>query len=197
MLEGGKEAFSTWSLEIRDEKGKAQYFGPYTQEKVSISGKSILGARPEGDYTVTMIGQTKSGMTVKKETSVHIVRWTTPKNEQGMRFSVLFELNEWRAIAIYEKYLTDIVTPKIPKGGTVIIHGYPDSIEDEANNQELSLARANDVVTIIESSLLKTNRSDVTFEVFAFGEDQNLSPLENKFPEERFNNQSVVIDVIR
>jgi len=194
--EGAKEAFSSWSLEVRDEKGTVQSFGPYTNEKVSIPGKSILGARPEGDYKVTMTGQTKSGKTVKKETPVHMVLWTPPENEEGMRFSVIFEFNESQAITIYEKYLTDIVTPKIPKGGTVIIHGHTDIIGDEAHNQELSLARANEVRSIIENALSKAGRSDVKFEVYGFGEDQSLSPFENKFPEERFYNRSTIIDII-
>jgi len=114
-VEGANEAFSSWSLEVRDEKGTVQNFGPYTQEQMSIPGKSILGDRPAGDFKVTMIGQTKSGTTVKKETTVHMVLWTPAENEQGMRFSIIFEFNESKAITIYEKYLTDIVTPKIPK----------------------------------------------------------------------------------
>jgi len=195
-VKGGKGVISSWSMEIRDEKGRVQYFGPYAQATARIPGNSILGTRPEGQYTATMIARTKRGKTVRKETSMHIVRWSPPKNEHGMRFSVLFELNEWKAIPLYEKYLTDIVIPKIPKGGTVVIHGYPDTTGDEARNQKLSLARANDVVTIIENGLLKADRSDVTFEVFAFGDDQNFSPPENKFPEERFNNRSAIIDVV-
>jgi outer membrane protein OmpA-like peptidoglycan-associated protein len=195
-VEGAKEAFSSWSLEIRDEKGTVQKFGPYTQEKVSIPGKSILGTRPAGDFKVTMIGQTKSGKTVKKETPVHMSLWTPPEREEGMRYSIIFEFNESQAITIYEKYLTDIVTPKIPKGGTVIIHGHTDIIGDEAHNLELSLARANEVRSIIENALSKAGRSDVKFEVYGFGEDQDLSPFENKLPEERFYNRTVIIDII-
>jgi len=195
-VEGADEAFSSWLLEIRDENGNVQYYGPYTEEKVSISGKSILGTRPEGDYKVTMIGQTKSGKTVKKETSAHVVLWTPPKNEEVMRFSILYEFNKSKAIAMYEKYLTDIVTPMIPDGGTVIIHGYTDIIGGETYNQELSLARANDVRNIIEKGLSKAGRSDVKFEVYGFGEDEKSSPFENKFPEERFYNRTVIIDII-
>ncbi|MCJ7448719.1 MAG: OmpA family protein [Bacteroidales bacterium] len=195
-VEGANEAFSSWSLEVRDEKGTVQYFGPYTQEKVSIPGKSILGARPVCDFKVTMIGQTKSGTTVKKETPVHMILWTPPEREEGMRFSVIFEFNESQFITIYEKYLTDIVTPKIPKGGTVIIHGHTDIIGEEAHNQELSLARAKVVRSIIENALSKAGRSDVKFKVYGFGEDQSLSPFENKFPEERFYNRYVIIDII-
>jgi hypothetical protein len=42
-----------------------QSFGPYTEDEVRIPGKAILG-RPEGDFKVKMIGQTKSGVVVEK-----------------------------------------------------------------------------------------------------------------------------------
>lgn len=193
--DGGNEAFSSWSLEIMDKNGKIQSFGPYNNDRVTIPGKSILGTEPEADYTVTMIGQTKTGKTVKKEASVHMVLWMPPVNEEMMRFSIIYEFNDSKAINIYEKYLTDIVIPKIPKGGTVIIHGYTDIIGDEAHNQILSLARANDVKNILEKGLSKAGRTDVKFEVYGFGEDQSLSPFENKFPEERFYNRTVLIDI--
>jgi outer membrane protein OmpA-like peptidoglycan-associated protein len=195
-VEGAKEAFSSWSLEVKDDKGTVQKFGPYTQVQLSIPGKSILGTRPEGDYKVTMVGKTKSGKTVRKETSVHMVLWKPSEKEEGMRYSVIFEFNQSEAIALYEKYLTEIVTPKIPKEGTVIIHGHTDIIGDEATNMTLSLARANEVKGIIESALSKAGRTDVQFEVYGFGEDQNLAPFENKYPEERFYNRTVIIDLI-
>jgi outer membrane protein OmpA-like peptidoglycan-associated protein len=143
-----------------------------------------------------MVGKTKSGKTVRKETPVHMVLWTPPKNEEGMRFSIIFEFNESKAIAVYDTYLTDIVTPKIPKNGTVIIHGHTDIIGSEANNLELSLARANEVKSIIENALTKAGRSDVKFEVYGFGEDQGLAPYVNNTPEERFYNRTVIIDII-
>ena len=195
-VEGAKDAFSSWSLEVRDEKGTLQNFGPYTQEKVSIPGKSILGTRPSGNFKMTMVGKSKSGKTVKKETAVHMVLWTPSEREEGLRFSIIFEFNESKAIAAYDKYLTDIVTPKIPKNGTVIIHGHSDIIGDEANNKELSLARANEVKGILESALSKAGRSDVKIEVYGFGEDQELAPFANGTPEERFYNRTVIIDII-
>jgi outer membrane protein OmpA-like peptidoglycan-associated protein len=97
---------------------------------------------------------------------------------------------------LYEKYLTEIVTPKIPVGGTVIIHGHTDIIGDEAHNQELSMARANEVRGILENALTKAGRTDVKFEVYGFGEDQNMAPFANGSPEERFYNRTVVIDII-
>jgi outer membrane protein OmpA-like peptidoglycan-associated protein len=193
---GAAEALSTWSLQIADEQGKIQSFGPYTQDEISIPGKSILGSRSEGDYKVKMIGQTKSGKIVEKETPVHIVLWTPTKAEEGMRYSILYEFNKSKAITIYEKYLTEVVTPKIPVGATVIIHGHTDIIGEEVHNQELSLARANDVKSIMENGLSKAGRNDVKFEVLGYGEDENKSPFENKTPEERFYNRTVVIDII-
>jgi outer membrane protein OmpA-like peptidoglycan-associated protein len=195
-VDKAKQAFTSWSLEIKDEQGKVQYFGPYTQEKVSIPGKSVLGTTPSGDYKVTMIGQTKSGKPVMKYASFHMTLWTPSQREEGMRFSVIFEFNESKSIAIYEKYLTNIVTPKIPKDATVILHGHTDIIGDKDENLVLSVARANDVKAILESALSKAGRSDVKFEVYGFGADESLAPFENKFPEERFYNRTVIIDII-
>jgi outer membrane protein OmpA-like peptidoglycan-associated protein len=194
--DGAKEAFSSWSLEVKDENGTVQNFGPYNQETVTIPGKTILGTRPQGNYMVTMVGQMKNGKTSKKEVPVHMTLWTPSEREEGMRYSVIFEINETQTIGIYEKYLTDIVTPKIPKDGTVIIHGHTDIIGDATHNQELSTARANEVRGIIESALSKAGRIDVKFEVYGFGEDESLAPFGNKFPEERFYNRAVIIDII-
>ena len=195
-VKGAKEAFSSWSLEIADEQGRVQKFGPYTKEEVSIPGKTILGDRPVGDYKVAMIGQTKSGKVIKKENNVHMVLWTPVTNEEGMRFSVIYEFNDSKSIAIYQKYLTEIVAPKIPEGGKVIIHGYTDIIGGEDNNKVLSLARANDVRNILESAVTKSGTKNVKFEVLGFGEDESVSPFANKLPEERFYNRTVIIDIV-
>lgn len=190
---GSATAYTSWSMEITDEKGIIQNFGPYMQESISIPGKSILGNRPEGTYLVTMLGTNVDGTIEKKKATVKMVLWTPAKDEEGQRYSVLYEFNDSKAISTYEKYLTEVVTPKIPKGGKVIIHGHTDIIGDETNNRNLSLARANNVKSIIESSLAKAGRKDVTFEVQGLGEEQ--APFNNKFPEERFYNRTVIIDI--
>ncbi|MCX6306406.1 MAG: OmpA family protein [Bacteroidetes bacterium] len=193
---GANLAFTTWSLEIKDDKGAMQQYGPYSQERVSIQGKTIMGTQPEGTYRITMIGHEKNGGTVRKDTSVNMVLWTPSKNEEVMRFSVIYEFNESKALPLYDKYLTDIVVPKITAGSTVMIHGYTDIIGEETYNQTLSLARANDVRNTLVKGLSAAGKSDVKFEVYGFGEDQNLSPFENKFPEERFYNRTVIIDIL-
>lgn len=195
-VEGGTEAFTSWSVEIKDDKGAVQKFGPYTEDHMTLPGKTIMGSRPEGVYQVTMIGLTKDGKEVRKETSVKMVLWAPPKAEQGMRYSVLFDYNETEVTAAYDKYLTDIVAPKIPKNGTVIIHGHTDVIGDATNNAKISTARANEVKSIMQKALANAGRTDVKFELYGFGEDEKLSQFENNYPEERFYNRSVVIDLI-
>jgi outer membrane protein OmpA-like peptidoglycan-associated protein len=187
---------SSWLLVIKDDSGNIQNFGPYTKDEVGLPGKAILGKRLEGNYTITMEGVTNSGNPIKKDTLIHLTLWTPSKDKEALRFSVIYEFDEAKASSIYEKYLINIVTPKIPKGSTVIIQGYTDIIGDEDYNQKLSLARANDVRRILENSLSKISGNDVVFEVYGFGENEKLAPFENKFPEGRFYNRTVVIDVI-
>ena len=42
-VEGAEKAFKSWSVEVTDQNGTVQNFGPYTQEKVSIPGKNYPG----------------------------------------------------------------------------------------------------------------------------------------------------------
>ena len=195
LVDGGTVAFNSWSLDVIDDKGVHQSFGPYSQDKILIQGKSILGTRPEGDFKVIMTGLAKNGEVVKKEARVHMVLWTPSAVEEGMRFSILFEFDESRVIGLYDRYLTDVVAPKIPGGGKVIIHGHTDNIGDPDYNKTLSGARAAEVKGILESALLKAGKTGVEFETHGFGEDTNFAPYENEFPEERFYNRTVIIDI--
>lgn len=194
--EGSDEAYESWSLEIEDKNGSVQYFGPYTQEKIAIPGKSILGTNAKGDYNVKMVGITPAGIREVKETNVSMVLWTPSSSEEVMRFSVPYNFNESNSIVRYEKYLTEVVAPKIPENGKVIIHGYTDVIGDAAYNQTLSELRANDVKVILQSALNKAGRKGVTIETHGYGEDTRTAPFENKRPEERFYNRTVIIDIL-
>lgn len=185
----------SWSFYVKDESGAVKNFGPYTDDKISVPGKEIMGARPSGTYQVSMVGTKKDGSTLQRDTSLTMVLWKPASNEQGYRYSVIYEFNNSTAISIYDKYLTEVVSKKIPQNGRVYIHGYTDIIGDAANNKRLSLARANDVRRILEAELKRNGRTDVTFEVLGFGEDNSLSPFENTYPEERFYNRTVLIDI--
>jgi outer membrane protein OmpA-like peptidoglycan-associated protein len=195
-VEGSKEVFTSWTVQTKDPRGKVQNYGPYSELTASIPSKTILAGQPEGDYKVSLIGTTDSGKMVTKETTVHIVPFVAPVIQESIRFSVLYEFNESKSISIYEKYLSDIVTPKIPAFSTVIITGYTDAIGEVNHNQELSMARANDVKGILEKSLASMGTKGVVIETRGYGEDENLSQFENKYPEERFYNRTVIIDII-
>lgn len=193
---GASDHFTSWILEVKDDQGFIQTFGPYTEDKVVIPGNELLGSNAKGNYQVKMIGTTHKGETIEKETNVSMVLWVPTETEVAMRFSVIYEFNESKAIGIYDKYLTDIVVNKIPQNGHVIIHGHTDIIGDPKYNENLSMERAKDVKRIMELELKKQGRKDVTFEVMGFGENQKLSPFENKYPEERFYNRTVLIDIL-
>ncbi|HEY9219949.1 MAG TPA: OmpA family protein [Lutibacter sp.] len=195
-VDGADEAFSTWKMEITDQNGLVQNYGPYTQEEVSISGNTILGTNPEGDYKVKMIGTNKTGEIVTKESTAHIVAWTPSKVEEGMRFSIIYEFDDANAIAMYDKYLSEVVAPKIPANAKVIIHGHTDVIGEEAYNQTLSDKRANDVKTTLQNSVTKLGTAGVTFEVTGNGENESAAPFGNTLPEERSYNRTVIIDVV-
>ncbi|MDP2176657.1 MAG: OmpA family protein [Bacteroidota bacterium] len=193
---GSNVAFNSWRMEIKDDKGTVQNFGPYSQELITIPGKSIMGARPEGIYNVKMIGTTPTGEIITRDTSLKMVLWSPSVNDVASRFSIIYEFNESRANGMSEKYLSEIVMKKIPQGGSVIIHGYTDIIGDANYNQKLSLERANDVKRILQNALVKAGRSDVKFEVYGFGEDTDYALFNNQFPEERFYNRAVMIDIL-
>jgi outer membrane protein OmpA-like peptidoglycan-associated protein len=196
-VKGAEETLSFWTLQIIDEKGKIQNYGPYTQEQVSIPRKTIMGNQPEGNYKTIMTGTTKTGKVINQESTMFLTPYVAPVVQESIRFSVIYEFNESKAISIYDKYLTEIVAPKIPQNGTVIITGHTDVIGEVDYNKNLSLARANDVKSILEKSLAASGRTDVKFQVRGEGENEKLAPFENKYPEERFYNRTVIIDIVK
>lgn len=194
-VDGANELLESWSVEVSDEQGNVQHYGPYTKNQASVSGKTILGNHEKGNYKILMLGQTKSGHSVRKESVVSLMK-TDDSKQEGLRHSILFDFDKSTTIASYEKFLSDVVTPLIADNSTVIIHGHTDIIGDEKYNQTLSQERAMVVQQIIERALLKAGKKGVTFETYGFGEDSTMSPFENNLPEERFYNRTVIIDII-
>ncbi|HZH95207.1 MAG TPA: OmpA family protein, partial [Flavisolibacter sp.] len=192
--EGAGASLQSWTVNVTDESGNVQRFGPYTADQASIPAKTILGDKAEGVYKISLVGQTKSGQTIQKESFVSLVKDANPKQE-GLRYSILFDFDKAKSIASYEKFLTDVVAPLISDNSTVIIHGHTDIIGDEKYNHSLSHERAKGARQIIEKALAG-KKKDVKIETFGFGEEAGMSPFENKFPEERFYNRTVIIDII-
>lgn len=195
---GAREAFSSWSVEIKDRARNVQYVGgPFNQDEVSIPARLLLGDQSEGTYNLAMYGKPKKGKAVKRETTAHMVLWMPPTNEEGIRFSLVYPSRELKSNTLYKRYITDQVMPKIPRDATVIIHGYTDTLGEPSYNQRLSSERVNDVRKIMEAELSRLGRDDVSIRVYAFGENVFYSPFENMFPEERYYNRAVLIDITR
>ena len=194
-VSGANEVLASWSLEITDDKGKVQNYGPYTGEHESISGNAILVDRPEGDYKVAMVGQKKDGKAVRKETSVHLIRRNEPARE-AVRFSILYDFNQSKTKSNYEKFIGDMIVPLIADSGLVVIHGYTDEIGDETHNQKLSEERVEDTKAIIERAITDSGKRGITYETVGFGENPKHVPFDNNFPEERFYNRCVIIDIV-
>lgn len=192
---GARDVLSSWSLEVRDERGSVQRYGPFTRDRESVPGRTILGTRAEGDYKVVMLGHSKSGRSVRKEGSVHLVRREVVE-EEALRFSILFEFGTSETVEKYSTFLTDMVAPLIPDGGTVIIHGHTDIIGDDEFNQTLSYERAAEAQRILGQAIATKGKSGVTFETYGFGEDFRYTVFENNAPEERCYNRNVIIDII-
>ena len=142
-----------------------------------------------------MLGETKAGKFVSKESSVHLVRRDALMKD-ALRFSILFDFDQSKTIASYETFLIDIVTPLIPDSGIVLIHGHTDVIGDEVYNDSLSSQRVQDTRDIIERAILNSGKKGITFETFACGENLQFAPFDNFFPEERFYNRTVIIDIV-
>ncbi|ASU36283.1 OmpA family protein [Mucilaginibacter xinganensis] len=194
-IDSAAQLLKSWSVDITDDKGIAQHYGPYTRDQESIPGAAILGNNPEGDYKLAMTGETKAGMAVRKEGTVHLVR-QDEATAKGLRYSILYEFDKGTSIARYDKFLTEVVAPSIADGSTVIIHGHTDIIGEEDHNMKLSRERAHDVQNILERALAKAGKNNVKFETLGFGEDISKAPFENTAPEERFYNRTVIIDIV-
>jgi outer membrane protein OmpA-like peptidoglycan-associated protein len=193
-VKGAEKQLKSWSLDLTDEQGTVQHYGPFSKDQGTVAGKTILNNRAEGTYKVVMTGESKSGLPLTKQGSVHLVR-QAEAIEKGLRYSILFDFDKANAASSYSKFLNDVVAPLITDGATVIVHGHTDVIGNEAYNQKLSEGRAQETQKILEQALAKAGRSNVKFQTTGYGEDVAEAPFHNTLPEERFYNRTVIIDI--
>jgi outer membrane protein OmpA-like peptidoglycan-associated protein len=192
---GADSVLKSWVVDIRDEQGAVQRYGPYTRDEASVPGKTILGTKTQGNYTIVMTGETSTGKTIRKESSVSLLK-VADATQQGLRYSILFDFDRSKSVDAYEKFLADVVAPLVPENGTVIIHGHTDIIGEDAYNHILSQDRAKGAQAILQRALNAAGKKGVRFETYGFGEDVSMSPFENNLVEERFYNRTVIIDII-
>jgi outer membrane protein OmpA-like peptidoglycan-associated protein len=194
-VDSAKQLMKSWSVDVSDEKGTVQHYGPFTDDEAGIQQSSILGTSQEGNYKVTMHGETNNGTLVKKESTLHLAH-QGEIIEKGFRYSIVFGFDKSTTIASYNRFLTNVVAPLIADGSTVTIHGHTDIIGGEEYNQKLSESRARETQRIIESALTRAGRTNVKFNTSGYGEDPGHEPFENNLPEERFYNRTVIIDIV-
>ncbi len=192
---GASDVLRSWNIEVTDAGGMVQKFGPFAKDQASVPGASILGNATQGNYKVSMLGQTKDGQWIRKESSVSLQK-VNDLSQVGLRYSILFDFNESKSIDSYEKFLADIVAPLVADNSTVVIHGHTDIIGEETYNHNLSHERAKGAEQILQRAFTAAGKRNIRFETYGFGEDTGMSPFENNFPEERFYNRTVIIDII-
>ena len=193
--ENASTLLQSWSVQLTDDKGGIQQFGPFVQDMAAVSGNKILGDNSYGNYKVVMTGIHSDGLIEKKESFVSLLKAENDGPHENFRFSILFEFDQSKSIATYEDFLTKIVGPYLSDNAIVTIHGHTDIIGDEKYNQKLSERRAQEVKRILEKYIKGFPNRKVQFEALGLGEDESLSPFDNKLPEERFYNRCVIIDI--
>jgi outer membrane protein OmpA-like peptidoglycan-associated protein len=195
--DGASNSFKSWSVALNDDQGNIQNYGPYTNDKASVNGKTILGNKPQANYTVIMTGETNGGQIVKRNSTLSLSKAVeVDAKRDGMRYSILFDFDRSKTINEYSDFLVNVVAPLVPSNATIIIHGHTDVIGDEQYNMHLSQARANGAQKILEDALSSAGKTGIKFETTAFGKDEVNTLFENKLPEERFYNRTVIIDII-
>jgi outer membrane protein OmpA-like peptidoglycan-associated protein len=188
------EVLQSYNIDLTDKNGQVTHYGPFTKNQESVLGKAVLGNNKSGDYKVTLIGTSKLGTIIKKETTVHIES-QEEQIEKGMRYSILFNFNRSFTVATYSKFLKEVVVPLIADYSTVVIHGHTDVIGTDTYNLNLSQKRAKDAQQLLQSALNSAGKNNVKFETSGSGEDLSQAPFDNNRPEERFYNRTVIIDI--
>lgn len=194
-VDKANEILREWSLDITDESGAIQHYGPFYADQASVPGNLILGNKPQGNYKITMVGIHKEGREIRKTSSVSLMQIKDPK-QIGLRYSILFDFDQSKSILSYENFLKNVVAPLIEEKNTVVIHGHTDIIGGDKYNLNLSRERAFGVEDILKRAVTLNNKKGVQFETYGFGEDLKMAPFENGTPEERFYNRTVIIDII-
>lgn len=193
---GASEKLASWTVEATGDDGKSRRFGPFNRDQERIPGRAILADRLQGQFTLAMVGETAGGQTVRKEEKIRLARSDEQDENTGWRFSILFEFDQSKTVATYNRFLTNEVAPLIPAGGSVIIHGHTDVVGEESYNLRLSRERAHETMDVLQNALSKAGKRNVRFDTYGFGEDARRAPFENALPEERFYNRTVIIDIV-
>jgi outer membrane protein OmpA-like peptidoglycan-associated protein len=175
-------------------RGGAMVYGPFFTTRQRINATSLLGDADSGSFRATLTAFATDGNVMTRQQQFTLKRRTSPP-VIGSRFSILFEFDESKTVAMYEAFLRRQVAPLIPDGAMIYVHGHTDIIGEEGYNQDLSQRRAERTEEILGDELRNLGRKTVVFDMFGFGELTVASEFSNRTPEGRHYNRTVVIDI--
>jgi outer membrane protein OmpA-like peptidoglycan-associated protein len=196
MARGASSQLQSWSIDLKDEQGVTSHYGPFTADSASLSSKTILGNKGQGNYTFEMVGHANNGGTIRREGVVSLFT-TNNLSAPVLRYSVLFDFDRSEAVTASQKFLTDVVAPLVTDSSVVTIYGHTDVIGNEKYNLALSSARVTSARQILENVLNAKGKKAVKLRYYGFGENGVMSPYNNDLPEERFYNRTVIIEIVQ
>jgi outer membrane protein OmpA-like peptidoglycan-associated protein len=197
-----------WTLTIRDESGgdsgKVRHFGPYSRARETVPASPLLGDRARARFTAIMTGQKSISENGRSRAVGPILtrqgRFVLSQRHQGihetLRYGILFDIDQARAVSSYDRFLTTVVAPRITDSATVFIRGRTDVVAPTDYNLTLSKGRAEGVWRLLADKAAVDGKRGVRFNPSWSGEDQTLAPFGNVTPEERNYNRTVIIDVV-
>jgi outer membrane protein OmpA-like peptidoglycan-associated protein len=149
-----------------------------------------------GQKAVTENGRTRNvGPSLSRQGS-----FVLSQRHQGihetLRYGILFDIDQARAVSSYDRFLTTEVAPRITDSATVFIRGRTDVVAPTDYNLTLSKGRAEGVWKLLSGKAAIDGKRGVRFEPSWAGEDQKQAPFMNVTPEERNYNRTVIIDVV-
>lgn len=194
-LTNAERYMDEWHVKMTDINGLVHEFGPFTRNMESKPGPEFFEKAAPGQYHVVMEGTSKEGLEFSRETTIELIDRVVEDNHI-IRFSMLYDFDRSETPAPYKEYLVETVVPLVPENAKVIIHGHTDIIGDPDHNYHLSLERTRSARKLIESALAAYDINGVEFEVYGFGELTDEAPFANRYPEERFYNRTVIIDIV-
>lgn len=190
-------AFASWSVVLVGDEGGTQTFGPFTGAVGRVPAKPLLGDSREAAYVAHIRATTPEGRTMRSgERELSLERSMSTEESTADRYSILFEFDDSKTVATYDKFLAETVAPEIPHAAIVVVHGHTDVVGDEAYNAKLSQRRAEETQKILARELSKAGKH-VTFDAYGFGEEERRAPFANERPEHRYYNRTVIIEVVQ
>ncbi len=188
-----KVQYKSWKLSINGEN-RSLNAGPYRARSASVDLSPLMQGLREGKFKASVMITLQNGTEVTETLDFKIFKGEETAN--AARYLMVFDYNQSDAVRAYEIPLRKEIVPGMVTGNTVIIHGHTDVIGNEEGNQTLSQARADEVKTIVEDELRRTNKT-VKVVAIGIGQQQMQYTFNNRFPEGRMYNRNVFVEVVK